>query len=112
MEKEVIRRIVADILYLNDMSQLHDNGSLFTEYDLSSIDFIDLSFELSQKSKLNFKPDELWPFNKMLTDPEYFVQENWTDKGWEKACVILGLNQALPKCGIRDLYHHFTIDYI
>ncbi len=95
-----------------DLSQLNDEGSLFTEYDLSSIDFIDLCFELGQKSKINFQPNELWPFNKMLTNPEYYSQENWTDKGWEEVCAILGMDVASPKCSIRDLYHHFTINYI
>jgi acyl carrier protein len=47
--KEDIKSIVAQILYLSGPEQVADSASLFRELNMSSIDYVDLCYELKDK---------------------------------------------------------------
>lgn len=79
-----IKKISADILCLNDPSEIED-ARPFEDIGFTSIDFIDLCYELQQQIDARIKPEELWPINYLSTDPTLFSDGKWTDAGW--ACV-------------------------
>jgi acyl carrier protein len=109
---ESIKEIIAEILYLDDLNVIKNDSQLFSELDLSSIDYIDLCFAMKQNFGKIVEPDNLWPFNKMTNDTEMFINGAWTDKGWKKVCSILNINKDTKPELIRDLYKRFTVSYI
>lgn len=112
MEKNNIKEIIANILYIDDINNIIDDGSLFTKYELNSIDYIDLCFELSQMGNIAFNPEDLWPVNKFMTDPALYSEDAWTHEGWDKVCETLTLEKTSEPKNIAELYEYFTVNYI
>ncbi len=110
--KQTIKEVIADILYLNSTEEIADNAAIFTELGLSSIDYIDLCFELDQKYDIEITQDDMWPINRMLLQENYFDNDEWTDAGWRKVCQVVGLDESTKKMPIQDLQHAFTVNYI
>lgn len=110
--KNEIKKIIADILYLNSTDDIKDNASLFTELGLSSLDYIDLCFELKRKFNLDETKEDLWPVNKMILDKKLFDNLQWTDDGWRKVCHLIGINPEKEKLPVQKLYQFFTVNYL
>jgi acyl carrier protein len=112
MDKSKIAELVANILYIDDPKTIDTAKSLFRDYGMSSIDYIDFSFELQAHCGSNFSPDELWPVNSMLTDPAFFVDGKWTVAG---EAYLRDLFQGFPlpaSLDTRSLYTLFSIDFV
>ncbi|MBN3799996.1 acyl carrier protein [Burkholderia sp. Ac-20392] len=109
--KEDIKNIVAQILYLSGPEQVTDTASLFRELNMSSIDYVDLCYELKDKVDNRISLENLWPFNRMLLDPQCHTGTEWTDAGWQQVCDVMSWN-GHEKCSLQDLYEHFSVNYI
>lgn len=109
--KDLIKDVVANILYL-DVRDINDDAALFVELNLSSIDYIDLCFELKQKTGINTDPDVLWPLNKMSLDGDLYQNGQWTDLGWKQVCGIIGCSTDIAPQALKQLYGYFSVDYI
>ncbi len=110
--KNLIKKIIADILYLDEHEQIDDNASLFIELGLSSIDYIDLCFELKQALNKDITQDNLWPINKMILDKHYYQDNQWTKQGWSQVCHILGLTETAESLPLSQLYQYFSVNYL
>ena len=110
--KDKIKETITTILYLDSTDEIRDRTQLFTELGLSSIDYIDLCFELKQQFGKEVGQDDLWPINKMLRNKSYYDKNQWTDVGWERVCATLKLDSTSEKIPIQKLYEFFTVDYI
>ncbi|WP_350306291.1 acyl carrier protein [Photorhabdus viridis] len=114
----VIEKIFKDVMYISEDTKIDVNKSLFLDYDMTSIDFIDFSFELKKNLNIDITPDTLWPINKMATLEENysFKDKKWTSEG------ISHLNRQLKfsdksvindfEVEFKELYKYFTIYYI
>ncbi|MDC9620806.1 acyl carrier protein [Xenorhabdus sp. XENO-7] len=114
----VIEKIFKDVMYISEDTKIDVNKSLFLDYDMTSIDFIDFSFELKKNLNIDITPDTLWPINKMATLEENysFKDKKWTPEG------ISRLNRQLKfsdktvtndsEIEFKELYKYFTIYYI
>jgi acyl carrier protein len=109
--KEHIKSIVAQILYLSGPEQISDSASLFSELNMNSIDYVDLCYELKDKVDDGVSLENLWPFNRMLLDPQFHTGTEWTDSGWCHVCSVMGWD-GRDKCSLQDLYDHFSVNYI
>jgi acyl carrier protein len=110
--KKLIKKIISDILYLDEHEQIDDDSSLFIELGLSSIDYIDLCFELKQALNKDITQDNLWPFNKMVLEKRYYLDNQWTKLGWAQVCRILNLTATEEKLSLSQLYRYFTVNYL
>ena len=111
VNKEQIRGILAEILFLDDAAAVQDETKIFTELSLSSIDFIDLVFELRKLGDAGLKAETLWPFPKMLLDDRYYGGGAWTDGGLARIQEYTGV-PVRKETTLKDLYPHFTLNYI
>lgn len=107
MYLNTVKKIAAGVLYIDDPSELADEQPL-GERGFSSIDYIDLCFELKTQVSEKITPDNLWPFNAMLAKQEYFDGSTWTKAGWDKVCEVLEIEQASSPIVPRDLVRFFT----
>lgn len=107
-----VKKIAADILFMDDSQSIQDNDSLILVHGFSSIDFIDFCYELKNKIDPNLEPEQLWPFTKMLLDKAFYDGENWSPKGWEEVCNALKIEKSTPKLRMDGLYHYFTPLYV
>lgn len=110
--KDKIKQIVADILYINSSEEISDQASLFADLGVSSIDYIDLCFELKRCFDKQVDQDNLWPINKMLINNKYYDNDQWTDVGWSEVCSLLDLSSSVEKMSVQKLYDFFTVNYI
>ncbi|TCL08290.1 acyl carrier protein [Shimia isoporae] len=98
MSLQKIKSITADILFLDDPSEI-EGSKPFEDIGFTSIDFIDLCYELQQQIDSRIKPEELWPINQFATDPALFADGKWTDAGWarvQEALEFKDSSQKLP----------------
>lgn len=113
-----IKQLFKDVMYLNESDEVDINKSLFLHYDMTSIDFIDFSFELKKKFSVDIGPDELWPVNKMATSEEYYSLEKkqWTKAGLDKLNQVLSFSDKPvvtdKAVELKDLYEYFTLTYV
>ena len=113
MNMQKISNLAADVLYLDADTVIEPDKSLFTVYGMSSLDFIDFSFELKGVANKDFTPDDLWPINKMMTDPECFARSRWTDKGLKELTIVFnGDDGVSAEQNAEDLYQRFTVAFI
>ncbi len=91
MYLEKIKKIAADILFLDDTESIQSDVP-FDKIGFTSIDFIDFCFEVKSQINPAIEPDLLWPFNKMLNDPALYVDGDWTPRGREITRDILGIS--------------------
>lgn len=110
--KNQIKEIIANILYLDSIDEINDQSALFTELGLSSIDYIDLCFELKQQFNKDVEQEALWPINKWLLEKAFYDQNQWTDEGWSKICSLLKIDMVAKKLPVQKLYDFFTVNYI
>lgn len=110
--KSQIKEIVANILYLDSIDEIANDAALFTELGLSSIDYIDLCFELKQHFHKEVEQETLWPINKWLLEKIYYDQNQWTGAGWSQVCELLKLEPNTDKLPVQKLYDFFTVNYL
>ena len=111
IEKTKIKQILSDILYLDDPETIADETRIFTDLSLNSIDFIDLIFELRNSASDQISAETLWPFPNMLLDVHYYRENKWTEAGLQKIEKYLG-KKVSENVTLKDLYPHFTVNYI
>jgi len=118
MTIEKVTEIFKEVMYMDENEALDVNKSLFLDYDMTSIDFIDFSFEIKKAFSLSAEPDDIWPINKMATMPELYLAENkrWTEEGLKQINTILACSgrpivddHAIE---LRFLYTFFTLKYV
>ena len=109
--KEKIKSVLAGIMFLDDTCSISDDTKIFSELALSSIDFIDLVFELKKISGSNSDADEIWPFPNMILDDQYYANGAWTEKGLAKIERYLRV-KVEEKATLRDIYPFFTVNYL
>ncbi|MFD9900948.1 acyl carrier protein [Mesorhizobium sp. NPDC059054] len=107
MYLDTVKKIAANVLYIDNISEIGDNNPL-AEYGFSSIDYIDLCYELKSNISEKITPENLWPFNAMSTTKEYFDGTNWTPSGWKRVCDALGLEEEVKPIEPKDLGRYFT----
>ncbi|GFE51607.1 hypothetical protein So717_33600 [Roseobacter cerasinus] len=90
-----IKSITADILFLDDPAEIED-AKPFEDIGFTSIDFIDLCYELQQQIDPRIKPEELWPVNHFSTDPTLFADGKWTKTGWSRVQTALDIEADDP----------------
>ncbi|RAW93242.1 MULTISPECIES: acyl carrier protein [unclassified Photorhabdus] len=113
-----IKKLFKDVMYINDSTDIDVEKSLFLDYGMTSIDFIDFSFELKKKFNVDIDPNDLWPINKMATFEENY---SFQDKQWTPVGLVR-LNEQLiysgkdkisnPEIEFKELYNYFTLSYI
>ncbi|WP_274370425.1 hypothetical protein [Morganella morganii] len=114
---EKIKNVFKKVMYLNEDVNIDNNKSLFLFYDMSSVDFIDFSFEIRKAFNITSQDEHLWPIKSLMSDPDYCLPENiWTDLGLKKLneCLFLDNKHLIKnkKITSKELMEHFTIDYI
>ncbi|MFP1786196.1 acyl carrier protein [Lonsdalea quercina] len=112
-----INKIFKDIMYFDESEELDPNKSLFSDYEMTSIDYIDFAFELKKQFKVDVNPESLWPVNKWATTEAFysFDTNEWTSKGLTKLNNLLGLKGSESvdkKIQFKELYSYFTLNYI
>lgn len=113
MNTNQIAQIAASVLYLDDVNKIETGKSLFKEYGMSSLDFVDFAYELKAAANKEFDPDQLWPINAMLNNPEYHAAGAWTDAGRAELARIFEGHTAVPGvAGTEELYGLFSVDYV
>ncbi|KZL24691.1 acyl carrier protein [Pseudovibrio sp. WM33] len=104
---EELKKIAADILYIDELEDLRDDAPL-GDHGFSSIDYIDLCFELKSKISDKITPENLWPFDAMMTKEEYFVGDKWTSAGWNQVCDLLEISPDSDPMMPNELVVFFT----
>ncbi len=104
---DVLKQIAADVLYIDDLSDIIDDAPL-GNHGFSSIDYIDLCFELKTKVSDKITPENLWPFDAMVTKEEYFNGDKWTDAGWKQVCDLLEIDPGSNPMMPNELVAFFT----
>ena len=112
MFKQRTKEIIAKILYLDSGDEVGDSAPLFTELGLSSIDYIDLCFELQQAFGSHVTADNIWPINSMTLDKRYFENSEWTIEGCSRIKEVLDLSIDATPVSLKELYEHFTVNYL
>jgi acyl carrier protein len=112
MKANDVAQVAAKVLYV-ESNVIDLDKSLFADYGMSSMDFVDFAFELKTVSKKDFTPDDLWPINSMVTNPKYFSQNKWTEEGIGELQTILSGDKALQgETSVQDLYKLFTANFV
>ncbi|WP_375674295.1 acyl carrier protein [Bartonella sp. CL100XZDX] len=112
-----ISQIFKDVMYLDESEELDPHKSLFSDYGMTSIDYIDFAFELKKHFKVDVSPESLWPVNKWATTEALysFDTKEWTSEGVAKINDLLGLKEYESidkKIQFKELYSYFTLNYI
>lgn len=109
--QEKIKEIIVKILYLDSPDEITNDASLFVDYNFSSIDYIDLCFELKRVFSMEFNQKDLWPIDSMEQDEKYYHNDQWTPSGWKVICDTLNLTVKEP-LSKSELYQYFSVNYI
>lgn len=104
---ETVKKIAADVLYLEDPTAIADDVPL-GDHGFSSIDYIDLCFELKSQISDKIMPENLWPFDAMVSKQEYFDGGRWTEAGWDKVCTLLEIESSTDPMMANELVVFFT----
>jgi acyl carrier protein len=113
MNTEKIAQIAANVLYLDDSNQIDVSKSLFKEYGMSSLDFVDFAYELKAAANKEFDPDALWPINIMMNDRAFYSGGAWTDSGRAELGNIFQGHSTVPATGApEELYGLFSVAYV
>ena len=108
-----ISQIAASVLYLDDAAKIETGKSLFQEYGMSSLDFVDFAYELKAAANKEFDPDQLWPINAMINNPAFHAGGSWTDAGRAELVRIFEGHSAVPgTASTEELYRLFSVDYV
>ncbi len=113
MQAPQIASIAANVLYLEGPEAIDPKKSLFSHYGMSSLDFVDLAFEVRAASGKQFEPEALWPINSMMTNPELFAGGQWTQAGHLALQKLFEGHTEVPAAAsAADLNALFSVDYI
>ncbi len=113
MEATQIASIAANVLYLAGPEAIDRSKSLFTDYGMSSLDFVDLAFEVRAASSKQFQPEALWPVNSMMTNPDLFAGGTWTEAGSRELAKLFDGHAELPgDLSPSSLHALFSVAYI
>lgn len=112
MDAADVASLVAEILYLEDAGLIDHGKSIFLEYKMSSLEFIDFAFELKTRSGKDIQPEELWPVNEMMTDPAFFVDGQWTTEGVNKLRQVFRCEDMPEQPNRNFLLSLFSIEYV
>jgi len=110
--KQQIKDIVARILYLDNSEEISDTASLYLDLNMSSIDYVDLCYELKEKVRDTVSLENLWPFNRMFLDPALYAASGWTQAGWQEVCRLMAWSDREPVSELSQLYAYFSVEYI
>ena len=89
-----VKEIAANILFLDSSDDIENDAS-FEEIGFSSIDFIDFCYEVKAQINPGIEPHDIWPFTKLLIDPQFCTGGCWTDVGKELVNEILGVDSSV-----------------
>ena len=89
-----VKEIAANILFLDSSDDIESDAS-FEEIGFSSIDFIDFCYEVKAQINPGIEPHDMWPFTKLLIDPQFCIEGCWTDVGKELVNEILGVDSSV-----------------
>lgn len=113
MNTQDIAQYAAIVLYLDGENAIDPDKSLFTDYGMTSLDFIDFAFELKGASNKEFTPDDLWPVNGMMSNPDFFSKNSWTPLGVNQLQSLFENYRDIPDTPtIADLYPLFTVRFV
>ncbi len=114
MIAEEIARVAAGVMYFDDVSEIDFKRSLFNDYSMSSLDFVDFAFELKDNSGKEFSPDELWPINLMMKNPDFYTNGEWTDIGKEALSKIFSDFTPFDGANLsaERLHEFFSVNFI
>ena len=108
-----IAQIAANILYLDEDEQIVASGSLFQDYNMSWLDFVDFACELQAAANLEFTPDQLWPINAMMGQAAFYRGGAWTDAGHaELARLFDGYAAPVPSGSAQELQNLFSVAWV
>jgi acyl carrier protein len=89
-----VKEIAANILFLDSSDDIESDAS-FEEIGFSSIDFIDFCYEVKAQINPGIEPHDIWPFTRLLNDPQFYTEGRWTEVGKELVSDILGLDSSV-----------------
>jgi acyl carrier protein len=113
MESNQLAEIAANVLYLNSPGDIDVQKSLFSDYGMSSLDFVDFAFEVRTASNKQFHPDALWPVNALMTNGDYCSGGVWTDAGRAELAKIFDGHAEFPESPtVANLYALFSLSYV
>ncbi|SIO94753.1 acyl carrier protein [Vibrio spartinae] len=117
MNIKKINSIFKEIMYLDEDENVEKNKSLFSDYGMTSIDYIDFAFELKKHFNIEITPDNLWPINQWSTQETLysFDKKEWTEVGLSKINELIGEFAKTPiskNIEFKQLYSFFTLEFI
>jgi len=117
MNIDKIKSIFKEIMYLEEDEYVEKGRSLFSDYGMTSIDYIDFAFELKKQFNVEITPDNLWPINKWSTKEDLysFDKKEWTGIGLCKINDLIGEFAEAPiskNIEFKQLYSFFTLEFI
>ena len=113
MNTTEIAEIVSGVMYFDDPAALDATRSLFTDYGMSSLDFVDFAFELRSAAGKDFTPDDLWPINALLADRTCFTAGSWTETGKTRLADVFGRDMTTDgEPTTATLYPLFSIEFV
>lgn len=114
MKASEIAAIAANVMYIDDANEIDVSRSLFNDYAMSSLDFVDFAFELKSSSGKDFSPDQLWPVNGMMSNPEFYKNGKWTDDGKAELLRLFAGFTDLDdhNLSVEKLHNLFSVRFI
>ena len=114
MNTQEITTIAANVMYIDDISEIEASRSLFNDYSMSSLDFVDFAFELKSESGKDFSPDQLWPINSMMDNPEYYSDGCWTEEGKAELGRVFKEHCELTQDSLSSeaLHNLFSVQFV
>ncbi|MHC8393617.1 acyl carrier protein [Pseudomonas sp. LB3P93] len=101
-----VKEIAANILFLESSDDIKDDAS-FEEMGFSSIDFIDFCYEVKAQINPGLEPYDIWPFAKLVTEPQFYNDRRWTAAGMKLVNEILGSDNNV-EVNPRSLDQYWT----
>jgi acyl carrier protein len=114
MNNTQIAQIAANVLYINNVDEIDASKSLFREYCMSRLDFVDFACELRAAADKQFELDQLWPVNAMINQPRFHQDGAWTDAGRAELAQLFNGYAAVPSASAseHELEGLFTVAYV
>jgi acyl carrier protein len=114
MNTQDIAATAANVMYIDDVSEIDVSRSLFNDYSMSSLDFVDFAFELKSESGKEFSPDQLWPINTMMDNPDFYAEGEWSPAGKEELIRIFDGFSKVEEQALTSEYLHnlFSVQFV
>jgi hypothetical protein len=78
-----------------DSSDNIESDASFEEIGFSSIDFIDFCYEVKAQIDPGIEPHDIWPFTRLLIDPQFYTEGRWTEAGKKLVNDMLGVDSSV-----------------